>query len=49
MTEQHEPDPEQQRFRRRLAVLGVIALVGILALVGRLVWLQAIRGAQGML
>ncbi len=49
MTEHRGPESEQKRFRRRLAVLAVIALAGLLALVGRLVWLQAIRGTQGML
>ncbi|CAN7149905.1 hypothetical protein LJR289_000061 [Pseudoduganella sp. LjRoot289] len=49
MTEQRGPESEQRRFRRRLAILAAVALLGILGLVGRLVWLQAVRGAQGML
>ena len=40
---------EDRRFRRRLLILAAIALVGFLALAGRLVWLQVVRGAQGML
>lgn len=49
MTEPRGPESDQRRFRRRLAILAIIALAGILGLAGRLVWLQAIRGAQGML
>jgi hypothetical protein len=44
-----DPQQEQRRFRRRLAILAAIALAGLAVLVGRLVWLQAVRGAQGML
>lgn len=40
---------DDRRFRRRLFILAAVALVGLLVLAGRLVWLQAVRGAQGML
>jgi len=35
-------NPSPDGFRRRLAVLAVIALAGIAVLVARLVWLQAL-------
>jgi hypothetical protein len=44
-----DPQQEQRRFRRRLAILAAIALAGLAVLLCRLVWLQAVRGAQGML
>jgi ferric-dicitrate binding protein FerR (iron transport regulator) len=49
MSTPQRPNNEEQRFRRRLAVLAIVALAGIALLVARVVWLQAIRGAQGML
>lgn len=36
-------DPDAARFRRRLAVLAVIASLGLAALTARLVWLQALQ------
>jgi hypothetical protein len=37
------PSDDAARFRRRLAVLAVIAAAGIAVLVARLVWLQALQ------
>ncbi|MFA9219024.1 MAG: hypothetical protein ACEQSK_18225 [Sphingomonadaceae bacterium] len=34
------PDPDAARFRRRLAVLAVIAMLGLAVLTARLIWLQ---------
>jgi ABC-type transporter Mla subunit MlaD len=49
MSTPQRPNGEEQRFRRRLALLAIVALAGIALLVARVVWLQAIRGAQGIL
>lgn len=43
------PDQDARRFRRRLFLLAAVALAGLLVLAARLVWLQVVRGAQGML
>jgi hypothetical protein len=34
---------EQKQFRRRLALLGAIALSGFAILAGRVIWLQAFQ------
>jgi hypothetical protein len=34
---------DQKQFRRRLLVLGAIALVGFAILAGRVIWLQAFQ------
>ena len=47
MNEPRGPQPDDRRFRRRLALLAIVALAGILILAGRMVWLQALGGAQG--
>jgi hypothetical protein len=34
---------QQKQFRRRLGVLGALALLGFAVLAGRVIWLQAFR------
>lgn len=48
MNEPRGREPDDRRFRRRLALLAIVALAGILALAGRMVWLQALGGAPGV-
>lgn len=40
MNQNDSPEQEAARFRKRLALLAVIAVAGLAVLTGRLIWLQ---------